>query len=53
MELQLRDVQTTALIPLAVKASETLRKNPCISDQKAVEIVKALNIDVRQYYAKK
>jgi len=38
MELKLGDVQTTALIPLAVKANETLRKNPRIRDQKAVEI---------------
>lgn len=34
MELKLGDVQTTALIPLAIKASETLRKNPRINDPK-------------------
>ncbi|MBQ8922843.1 MAG: class I SAM-dependent methyltransferase [Oscillospiraceae bacterium] len=49
MELKLGDVQTTALIPLAVKASETLRKKPRIRDQKAVEIIKALKIDTKQY----
>lgn len=49
MELKLGDVQTTALIPLAVKANETLRKNARIKDQKAVEIIKALNIDSQQY----
>ncbi len=49
MDLKLGDIQTTALIPLAVKANETLRKNPRISDPKAVEIIKALNIDTRQY----
>ena len=49
MELKLGDVQTTALIPLAVKASETLRKNPRIKDSKAVEIINALNIDTRKY----
>ena len=49
MELQLGDVQTTALIPLAVKASETLRKNPRVRDTKAVEIIKHLNIDTKQY----
>ena len=27
MELELGDVQTTALIPLAIKANETLRPN--------------------------
>ena len=49
MELQLGDVQTTALIPLAVKANETMRKNPRIRDRKAVEIIKKLNIDTKQY----
>ena len=49
MELKLGDVQTTALIPLAVKANETMRKNARIKDRKAVEIIKALNIDTRPY----
>ena len=49
MELKLGDVQTTALIPLAVKANETLRKNARINDKKAVEIIKSLNIDTAQY----
>lgn len=49
MKLKLGDVQTTALIPLAVKASETLRKNPRIKDQKAVEIIQVLQIDTKQY----
>ncbi|ETP72760.1 O-methyltransferase involved in polyketide biosynthesis [Lachnospiraceae bacterium JC7] len=49
MELQLGDVQTTALIPLAVKASETLRENPRIRDPKAVEIIQYLNIDTKPY----
>ncbi|MBQ8959730.1 MAG: class I SAM-dependent methyltransferase [Ruminococcus sp.] len=49
MELKLGDVQTTALIPLACKASETLRKDPRIRDQKAVEIIRALDIDTQQY----
>ena len=49
MELKLGDVQTTALIPLAVKANETLRDNPRIRDPKAVEIIKALGIDTAQY----
>ena len=43
MELKLGDIQTTALIPLAVKANETLRPVPRIRDQTAVEIIKALN----------
>ncbi len=49
MKLQLGDVQTTALIPLVVKASETLRKKPRIRDDKAVEIIKHLGIDTEQY----
>ena len=49
MELKLGDVQMTALIPLAVKASETMRKNARIKDEKAVEIINVLNIDTKQY----
>ncbi len=49
MELKLGDVQTTALIPLAVKANETQRKNARIKDPMAVEIIKALNIDTARY----
>lgn len=49
MELKLGDVQTTALIPLSVKANETLRKNARIKDNKAVEIIRKLNIDTTQY----
>ena len=49
MDLQLGDVQTTALIPLAVKASESRRKNPRVTDKKAVEIVEALGIDISKY----
>lgn len=39
MNIQLGKVQETMLIPLAIKANETLRKNPRIKDEKAVEIV--------------
>ncbi len=49
MELKLGDVQTTALIPLAVKANETLRKNARIKDTKAVEIIRTLKIDTKPY----
>ena len=49
MELKLGDVQTTALIPLAVKANETMRPNARIQDRKAVEIIRALKIDTAQY----
>ena len=49
MELKLGDIQTTALIPLAVKANETMRQNPRIRDQTAVKIIKALDIDTKPY----
>lgn len=49
MELKLGDVQTTALIPLAVKANETIRTNARVRDDKAVEIIQALGVDTEQY----
>ena len=49
MELELGDVQTTALIPLVIKANETLRPNARIKDPKAVEIIQKLNIDTKPY----
>ncbi len=45
MTLQLGDVETTALIPVAIKASETLRKNARIRDDVAVQIVQHLEMD--------
>lgn len=47
--ISLGDVQETALIPLAIKANESRRKNPRISDPKAVEIISALGIDTEKY----
>ena len=49
MNLQLGDVETTALIPLAIKANETERANPRVRDEKAVEIIKALGVDTAPY----
>lgn len=49
MELKLGDVQTTALIPLAIKASETMRPDARFKDQMAVDIIKALDIDTAKY----
>lgn len=49
MELKLGDVQETALIPLSNRAGETKRKNPRIKDPKAVEIVSALQLDIKKY----
>ena len=42
MNLQLGDIQETALIPLAIKASETARPNARIKDLKAKEIIDTL-----------
>lgn len=47
MDLQLGDVQETALIPLAVRANETKRENARIHDEKAVEIIETLAVDTR------
>ena len=49
MELTFGDVQETALIPLAIKASETARANARIVDLKAKEIIDALGVDVSKY----
>ena len=49
MELNLGDVETTALIPVAIKASETLRKNPRVRDEIAVEMIKTLGIDTKPF----
>lgn len=49
MTLQLGDVQTTALIPVAIKASETLRKNARIKDDVAVEIIRHLEMDTKPF----
>ena len=43
------DVQETALIPLAIKASETARKNARIRDEKAKTIIESLGVDVSKY----
>lgn len=49
MNLTLGDVQETALIPLAIKANETKRENPRITDNKAVEIIEQLGVDTEKY----
>ncbi len=49
MTLQLGDVQTTALIPVAIKASETLRKNARIKDDVAVKIIQHLDMDTAPF----
>lgn len=49
MDITFGDVQETALIPLAIKASETVRENPRITDQKAKEIIDTLGVDVSKY----
>ncbi len=49
MDLKFGDIQETALIPLAIKASETSRENPRLTDQKAKEIIDTLGVDVSKY----
>ena len=49
MELKFGDIQETALIPLAIKASETARPNARIKDMKAKEIIDTLGVDVSKY----
>ena len=47
-ELKFGDIQETALITLAIRASETARKKPRIVDEKAKEIIDALGVDVNE-----
>ena len=49
MDLKFGDVQETALIPLAIKASETARANARIKDEKAKEIIDTLGVDVSKF----
>lgn len=49
MTIKLGDVETTALIPVAIKASESLRKNPRVRDEIAVEMIQNLGIDTVPY----
>lgn len=49
MDLKFGDIQETALIPLAIKASETARPDARIKDEKASEIISALGVDVSKY----
>lgn len=49
MDLKFGNIQETALIPLAIKASETARSNARIKDLKAKEIIDTLGVDVSKY----
>lgn len=49
MTLTLGNVQETMLIPLTIRANESLRPNPRINDQRAVEITRLLSIDLSKY----
>ena len=49
MDLQFGDIQETALVTLAIRASETARPNPRIRDEKAAQIIDALGVDVSKY----
>ena len=45
MDLQIGDIQETALITLAIRASETERPNARIKDDLAKEIIDTLGVD--------
>lgn len=49
MDLTFGDIQETALITLAIRASETARPNPRIRDPKAIEIIDTLDVDVSKF----
>ena len=49
MDLKFGDIQEPALIPLAIKASETARPNARIKDYKAKEIIDTLGVDVSKF----
>ncbi len=49
MDLKFGDIQETALITLAIRASETARPNPRVRDEKAREIIDALGVDVSKF----
>ena len=49
MDLRFGDIQETALVTLAIRASETARHNPRIADKKATEIIDTLGVDVSKY----
>ncbi len=49
MNIQFGDIQETALITLAIRASETARPNARIKDEKAKEIIDTLGVDVSKF----
>ena len=49
MDITFGDIQETALVTLAIRASETARPNPRIVDEKAKEIIDALGVDVSRF----
>jgi O-methyltransferase involved in polyketide biosynthesis len=49
MDLKIGDIQETALITLAIRASETARPDARIKDNLAKEIIDTLGVDVSKY----
>ncbi len=49
MNLEFGDIQETALVTLAIRASETSRPNARIKDPMAKEIIDTLKVDVSKY----
>ena len=50
--MDLGDVQKTLFLPLWGRAVETQKENPLLRDPKAVEVVKAVDLDLAQLYEK-
>lgn len=46
---KLGEIQETMLIPLSIKAGETLREKPRVRDARAVEIVRSLGVETKKY----
>jgi O-methyltransferase involved in polyketide biosynthesis len=51
--LKVDSVSMTLFIPLCPKAMETNRKNPIVSDNKAVEIIEQIDMDYKAYVQKR
>lgn len=49
MDIKFGDIQETALVTLAIRASETSRPKPRIRDEKAKAIIETLGVDVSKF----
>jgi O-methyltransferase involved in polyketide biosynthesis len=53
MKQNLTGIPETLLIPLAMRANETLRTNPIVKDRKAIEIVSQIEYDFEKFRSAK